>query len=753
MDFLPIFAKLMQLERWDEASDMARKALKASPAPGPWPMLCSRAHAAAGRHKEALAFGQMAQEVENASSVNGPETMAAMWFSAGLAALLNKDHAAALQALSNAHAIDPTIPDLARHLALAAQLSRQYDKAVAMYGQLLDAQPEDSQARYNMYLCLVESGAEDAAREIVRLWPKNGRASSEYLLASARLREHDGAYADCLALLEAGIPADIPAEQGARLDCLRGRCLRAMGDISPAITAFQDALKKDASSSAAVNELWMTLQAEGEYREAEETLDRFAKTHPPDPILEVKRALHVPPILRSAEQADAIRGRIRDFLAVPKPYQILGRLLEVVDSPPFYLAFHDRDDKTLLQSLTAFLQKHTTRQGLDGVNGANGAGAADKGGNVDGPDSAGYRQSQVPLRPEHAMRVGFISRHFTNHTIMSYFYRLLYSLCPRFGQSYILEFPQEDNQFRRDLAGRATLVSLPVNLDAAKSVVRELDLDLLVYTDLGMDPLTWCLAFSRLAKVQCALYGHPVTTGLAHIDYFLSPAVMEPIGAKAHYSEQLQTFPGLLCGFIPPPLPQAVPTKKSRDRVYLCAQSLFKIHPDMDGVFHHILSQDPDAVIHCFASRRQYETDAFRERLQRSLPAMQHRVRMLPQCSEEDFFEHLLGADAVLDSPHFSGGSTSFKALGIGVPVVTFEGRFMRGRQTAGMYRHLDVQGLTADSLESFGELALHMAHSSDFRRDKGRELITQRDRLFSLDSVDYLEQFFKSLPGKTASR
>ncbi len=39
-------------------------------------------------------------------------------------------------------------------------------------------------------------------------------------------------------------------------------------------------------------------------------------------------------------------------------------------------------------------------------------------------------------------------------------------------------------------------------------------LDILFYPDLGMTPLTYFLAFARLAPVQCVSWGHPVTTGI-----------------------------------------------------------------------------------------------------------------------------------------------------------------------------------------------------------------------------------------------
>src|SRR5450432_689666 len=59
----------------------------------------------------------------------------------------------------------------------------------------------------------------------------------------------------------------------------------------------------------------------------------------------------------------------------------------------------------------------------------------------------------------------------------------------------------------------------------------ELDANLILYPELGMDYRTSALAAQRLAGVQVCAWGHPVTTGLPTIDAFLSCAEMEPTDA------------------------------------------------------------------------------------------------------------------------------------------------------------------------------------------------------------------------------
>src|SRR5207237_1565690 len=82
-------------------------------------------------------------------------------------------------------------------------------------------------------------------------------------------------------------------------------------------------------------------------------------------------------------------------------------------------------------------------------------------------------------------------------------------------------------------------VALSISLPAARRAIAAEQLDVLFYADLGMDPITYSLAFSRLAPVQCVTWGHPVTSGIPAMDYFISSDLLETEEAAEHYTERL----------------------------------------------------------------------------------------------------------------------------------------------------------------------------------------------------------------------
>ena len=148
-------------------------------------------------------------------------------------------------------------------------------------------------------------------------------------------------------------------------------------------------------------------------------------------------------------------------------------------------------------------------------------------------------------------------------------------------------------------------------------------LHILVFTDIGMDPLTTQIAGLRLAPIQCMAWGHPITSGLPTIDYFLSSDLMEPENAQAHYSEKLVRLPNISICYEKPSLPE--PTKTRSDFqlredavVYLCCQSLFKYLPQFDYIFAEIAQRVPQAQFAFIASDTATITAQFQARLRRN---------------------------------------------------------------------------------------------------------------------------------------
>ena len=106
----------------------------------------------------------------------------------------------------------------------------------------------------------------------------------------------------------------------------------------------------------------------------------------------------------------------------------------------------------------------------------------------------------------------------------------------------------------------------------------------LIYPGLCMDNLSAQLAAQRLAPVQVTSWGHPETSGMPTIDYFLSSDLMEPPDADAHYTERLVRLPHLSIYYEPDNFPPATISRaelglRADTSVFWCGQSVFKYLP------------------------------------------------------------------------------------------------------------------------------------------------------------------------------
>ena len=440
---------------------------------------------------------------------------------------------------------------------------------------------------------------------------------------------------------------------------------------------------------------------------AAEAIDacRRAVSAEPDNIhAAVAEALLLPPIYASGEDLQQWRNRFASGLASlrarasrwqHKPQGVLA-----VEATNFYLAYQGGDDLAFQSNYSDFLASLLARAVPD--------------------------LQAVPARGNSTrIRVGLLSSNLKISTISDYFGSWITDLPrDRFEVVSILCAGIPDS--KTEALARASDRFVAANgsaADIARSV-KSLSLDVLVFLDVGMTPWGSLLANLRLARVQCAAWGHPVTTGSSFVDCFLSCADMEPPDADGHYRERLIRLPGLGTRYVPPP--GVEPARREhfglpeRRRLYLCPQSLFKIHPDADPLFLDLLEHDAEAVLLFVAATSEGQRHAFVHRLeqgmrQRGLEPRQ-QIKLLPLLSHRDFRRLMTVVDVMIDTPHWSGGRTSLDALGSGLPIVTLQGRFMRGRQSAAMLRALGLEELVTADARAYVERALSITADAAYR-------------------------------------
>lgn len=492
-----------------------------------------------------------------------------------------------------------------------------------------------------------------------------------------------------------------------------GLLLADQGRNDQAAAPLRLGLALEPARAEANRRLAIVEQRRGALAPARRLLRRAHRLGASDAVL-AREALVLPIIPQSEEEIADCRRRFLDVATemVERGARI-DDPLRTVGSTAFFLSYHGLDNRAA----------HTTM--------ARAYAAAC-------PEllqTAAHCRTPKRPGPGERIRLGILSDHLFGHTIGQLNRGLVEKLSrERFHVTLFMTDAPEDPIRQQLRAAADAVVPIPTELNETRRRVADARLDILYYPDIGMSPFTYFLAFSRLAPVQCLTWGHPDTTGIPTLDAFLTCDAMEPEGAESHYSERLVRLPGTTLFYHRPQPPQTMRTRAEFGlpddaNIYLCPQSLFKIHPQFDAVLIDLLRRDPRGLL-VFVDPRGQGT-ALMERLGPKGPDVRDRILFLPGLSNPDFLSLIACSTVMLDPPHYSGGNTSLEAFSLGMPIVTWPGGFMRGRHTHGFYRLMGMDDCVARDLEHYRDLALTLGTEPGARAWVSRRILERNAVLF----------------------
>lgn len=643
------------------------------------------------------------------------------WNGLGLCAEMQQESQQAETAYRKAIALKPQEAEYHNNLAICLQTQGRFTEAAQSFRSLVKLKP-DAHSYYNLALSLLAplQGVEpqralptavchealEALKQSLALQPDHApslsqlywllqtwpdRAGLQLHLQQKRTAQPDAAFWH----LALGISYDASSSESTTQ--------------SAALQAYRSALQLEPDYFAAYQGLLAQLQSQHRHQQALKLARQLYRLEPSRRSLNEVLACLQNPIPANSREIQSLRQELFNLLQnppAPNPTQwTFPRQLN------FYHYYHGCNDRPLLERLATYY-----RQDLPPF-----------------PPSPTTKTSP-PQRP----RLGLVSLHFFDHSVMHLLLRALLHLLhsSEFESHVFFLYRPPDNredQFTEQLRAAAEhFVYLPTDWQAAAQALASAELDLLIYPDLGMDSFTYLLALQRLAPIQLALPGHPVTTGMRSIDYYLSSQLIEAPEAQQYYTEKLILLPGL------PDYPKPVtPTPKSREalnlpagRLYFCPMTLFKLHPDFDASLGAILARDPEAQILFSQARQSRLHQLLQRRLAQIIPDST-RLHFLPWSSQSVFFQRLQAADLLLDSFYFGGGNTAYQALGLDCPLVTLEVPWSKGRWPQALYRAMQISAPVAQSPEEYVDLALDLAQNTSKNQALRQEIAAHKSVLF----------------------
>ena len=263
------------------------------------------------------------------------------------------------------------------------------------------------------------------------------------------------------------------------------------------------------------------------------------------------------------------------------------------------------------------------------------------------------------------------------------------------------------------------------SLSSAREKLEKYEFDFIVYPEIGMKLLPTLLAYSRIAPVQLTTWGHSETSGIDTIDYFVSSEYfcgsLSKEQVQSHYSEKLILLKSLGTFYISPHKlfigynddykeenqtniktnKQTKHTKKvkkfktreelgftSKDTLYVCLQTFYKLNPEFEQCLARILELDPNGIV-LLSNTFPYCKNHL-ERIRNTLGLEKiKRIKWYGSLEKDEFLNVVSISDVCLDPFPFGGCNTSFDAFDYNIPVITLPSEFLHGQFTNGLYKKM----------------------------------------------------------------
>jgi predicted O-linked N-acetylglucosamine transferase (SPINDLY family) len=265
---------------------------------------------------------------------------------------------------------------------------------------------------------------------------------------------------------------------------------------------------------------------------------------------------------------------------------------------------------------------------------------------------------------------------------------------------------------------------------------------------------------ARPAPVQATWLGYLNTTGLSRIDWRLCDARSDPADSQRWHTEKLLHLPSQWCyrPFIDVPSRTEPPSAGQGHVTFGSFNQRGKITQAMCGRWARILAQlDRSRLVITDvpgAAKRQAILDCFAE-----AGVAADRIEFAPREDLARYFRLIERVDIALDTYPYGGGTTTFDALWMGVPVVTATGPLPASRSAADILSRIGMHDWIAPSIDRYVDTAVaratDVARIRQLRRTLRARLLASpltNEAQFARDFEAALRQMWQAFCGANAA-
>jgi predicted O-linked N-acetylglucosamine transferase (SPINDLY family) len=636
-------------------------------------------------------------------------------------------------------AIKPDFAEAHNNLGITLQELGRLEDAEASYEKAIAIKPDVAEAHYNLGNTLKKLGrledAKTSYNKAIALKPNYVDAHYNLgitLQELGRLEDAEASYEKAIALKPDYVDAHLNL----------GNTLRELGRLEDAEASFSKAIALKPDYAIAHNNLGNILKQLGRLEDAETSYKKAIELNPKLPLAHSNFGLllgdrglweesvkshqtsvtldpssvdyrwnltvsQIPKVVENECDTSKFLSQFNTELTKLSVFIDLKRMDEASKSvgliQPYYIAYFKNNNKNLLMkygeicsNVMRFWQEKRLNLPL-----------------------------QSKLNNTKKIKLGIISSHIRYHSIWNAFLKGIITQIDKEQFDlyiYYLEgcHDEETNTAKNNVY---RFISGPKSLEAWYDIINNDNLDVVFFPEIGMNQKTLQLASMRIAKSQLTSWGHPETSGLPTIDYYLSASILEDSNSANNYSEKLVCLDNMGCYFDPPSLEKEDIDLSTfginlSSNILLCLGVPNKFHPDNDWIFIEISKRIADHQL-IFMQDRESSYKVLEKRLRLKFKnnglKSEGKIIFIPNLTRNGFNTLMNAGKILLDNMYFSSFNTSMQALGCNLPVVTMQGNFMRSKATSGMLKMIKVEELIATNEKIYIQIIEKLINDDEY--------------------------------------
>ena len=248
--------------------------------------------------------------------------------------------------------------------------------------------------------------------------------------------------------------------------------------------------------------------------------------------------------------------------------------------------------------------------------------------------------------------------------------------------------------------------------------------------------------YLRSAPIQISWCGYLASTRIKNIDYIISDKYCIPEDENNKYLEKILRLKSFSLLSFYENLTLDSYTKNENDFIYGYFGSLNKLNINLINLWIKILNGNTKSKIYLKSASLKNSNLVYYNKLFKDLGLKEDQLILEIGSNRADLLRTYKNIDLSLDSFPYSGGTTSFESIYMGVPVLTKKGFNFISRSTQSINYNLGLEDLIAKDDEDYVAKAINFSLHTEYLKKIKKRIILEKENNIIFSAKNYVQDF-----------